>query len=184
MASQESMQGGEGGLHLLSLPAEMRNFIYAEVLISNERIKVTKDNYQQPSLLRVNHQIRHEARPIYYCQNNFTIACPDFDATALVAFRIQSRDVAPSMLGIDGKKPAISLKSPTHTQPRNWSNLFRWLGALHQDDFLIRFSTKGDPGRRVARAMMLVAVQLHSLSWRRVKHILRDVASAHHVMWT
>lgn len=63
MDAQEHLEVAEGddGSLLLDLPAEIRNIIYDEVLVSSAGIG--KHNYKQPGLRRVNRQIRREALP-------------------------------------------------------------------------------------------------------------------------
>ena len=63
----------------LELPAELRNQVYFEVIVSRLFIRLAKNdnyNYTTPALLQVSRQIRHEARSIYYSMNMFQVASP------------------------------------------------------------------------------------------------------------
>jgi hypothetical protein len=60
---------------LLQLPAEVRNIIYGYAFATNEALEITFKNINyQTRLLRVCHQIRQEARPIFYSVASLFIA--------------------------------------------------------------------------------------------------------------
>lgn len=64
---------------LLTLPAELRNVIYAPVLVSNEPIDLSAIHkaHLEPGLLAVCLRIRSEALPIYYGRNIFSASILD-----------------------------------------------------------------------------------------------------------
>lgn len=60
---------------LLSLPAEIRNMIYLDVLEVRSwpfHVSITPAQHELPGLLRVCAQIRHEAMPIFFKNNAFS----------------------------------------------------------------------------------------------------------------
>ena len=76
---------------LLELPAELRNRIYREVLITGGCIDVTRESISQPPLLRACRQIRAEAKSIYYLENRtFYIDVPNFDPAIVLKFHEQA----------------------------------------------------------------------------------------------
>jgi hypothetical protein len=64
---------------MFKLPGELRNHIYRYALVAPAQIEITKNNWQQPALLQVCHQIRTEASTIYYMENNFLVRAPYYD---------------------------------------------------------------------------------------------------------
>ncbi|KAK4548839.1 hypothetical protein LTR36_008612 [Oleoguttula mirabilis] len=64
---------------LMSLPGELRNHIYRLALLSPSRVQIRHDTVGQPGLLQTCHQIRNEAKPIYYKENEFTVTVTNFD---------------------------------------------------------------------------------------------------------
>lgn len=79
----------------LSLPAELRNAVYKETLISNKRIEIDETHAQivEPGLLAVCSQIRNEAKGLFYACNTFKFAGP-----ALFTAAIQEVDKASTHL--------------------------------------------------------------------------------------
>ncbi|KAK3714999.1 hypothetical protein LTR37_007489 [Vermiconidia calcicola] len=65
----------EGATAFLDLPAELRNEIYALVVVQDDQIELPllPPYVRQPKLLGVNRQIRAEALSIYYGENVFQI---------------------------------------------------------------------------------------------------------------
>jgi hypothetical protein len=70
---------------LLTIPSELRNEIYRLALTSSERIEIT-ENYTEPALLSTCRQIRNEATPILYLENNWSINLHGWDCTLYKAF--------------------------------------------------------------------------------------------------
>lgn len=63
---------------LLSLPAELRNEIYTQVLVGTEDIDISSPTaHTQGALLDVCKQIRKEAAEIYYVENSFSLTTDD-----------------------------------------------------------------------------------------------------------
>lgn len=66
---------------LLTLPPELRNIIYRHTLVDGTFKIYGSGPSTQPSLLQVNHQIRHEAIQLYYSENFFAWHIRAFDRT-------------------------------------------------------------------------------------------------------
>ena len=126
--TKDAEQVDGGGLHLLNLPAEIRILIYREALVSDEAIDIDTTNRRVPGLLQINRQIRQEARPLYFLENTFDIACPNFDATALFAFHKQSSGINFSDNDYDRPFDIFVGK-----KPRDWKNLVHWIRAVYRD---------------------------------------------------
>lgn len=103
---------------LLSLPPEIRNIIYREVL-AHGAIQMSAI-VLEPPLLRVSRQIRDETMQIYYKENTFEWTALSFDAKDYLAW-IQAL-------------PARKHTSCSWTLggAPNWNNLQRWLKAYHE----------------------------------------------------
>ncbi|KAK5743813.1 hypothetical protein LTR17_002435 [Elasticomyces elasticus] len=72
---------------LLALPPELRNRIWEHTLVSREpHVKIDKETWRQPPLLRTCKQIRQEAGPMYYGLNKFHMIQIDLDFEATVRF--------------------------------------------------------------------------------------------------
>lgn len=83
---------------------------------------MTKDNYQQPSLLRTCSQIRSEASSIYYVESAFELMIQKFDSTPATSWFQHSHGYSQKMStvwdGID--------------EGGTWSNLLNWLRRKHE----------------------------------------------------
>ncbi|KAK5127561.1 hypothetical protein LTR85_006901 [Meristemomyces frigidus] len=67
---------------LLELPGELRNRIYRLLLVEDDEslpITVVKERFEEPAILYACSEIRHEATPIYYCENRFCLEVTSFD---------------------------------------------------------------------------------------------------------
>ncbi|KAK4498325.1 hypothetical protein PRZ48_010983 [Zasmidium cellare] len=171
MATSEHKSVQDDRLHLLGLPAEIRNLIWFEVLVTSEKMVITPDNHAAPSLLRVNRQNREEARPIYYLENSFFIHCLDFDPAALLAFRQQSKDLIPRTSKT--KKPfKIAVRRATGPEPGNRTNLLKWAKAVHQDQHVPSFKTKHTQPYRAAHAVLEMAYELRNVPWYQVERVI------------
>lgn len=70
---------------LLELPAELRNRIYRDVLVS-DHVGIEAHTFSQPAMLKTCCQIRSEATSIYYIESTFYVGADDFDHRLLAAF--------------------------------------------------------------------------------------------------
>ena len=81
-------------LHLLQLPAELREHIYEYTILSEDRTLVSSDGTDRqpiPPLLQICSQIRTEALKLYFSESTFAIALEDLSTAA---FKKWYRDVA------------------------------------------------------------------------------------------
>lgn len=80
---------------LLGLPAELRNHIYALILVKDFTLNVRKsdspDLHQHAALTRVNKQLRRETLPTYYTSNTFLLA----DSLPPPGYKAWSDSIAP-----------------------------------------------------------------------------------------
>lgn len=102
---------------LLTLPPELRNQIWREVLLFPAPLLVNGPSgpLMQPGLLRVSKALRQEASGIWYMENEFIVQIDDFDATAWKRWRNSA---------LYRKEAPTCLRIPAST---NWSNLKQWL---------------------------------------------------------
>lgn len=124
---KSSTAPGRQKLTLFHLPAELRNRIYRYALVTpnaNGETIVDHTNYAQSALLRTSRQLRHEASPVFYFENVFRFACPDFDCTTLVSFSRHYRRYWSS-------PRAGKFKFEIGGQKRCWKNLERWCRLVH-----------------------------------------------------
>jgi len=68
--------GGQDS-HILRLPAELRNRIYFEVMVSPTPIAIDEENHSHPGLLQTSRQLRREAIKIYEENNSFRVDLED-----------------------------------------------------------------------------------------------------------
>ncbi|EMC98624.1 hypothetical protein BAUCODRAFT_50523, partial [Baudoinia panamericana UAMH 10762] len=75
-------------LHLLGLPAELRNLIYTYALVESKtrHINVHETGHTEPPLLLACRQIREEAAPIFYSDNNFMLHIHEYDGVVAIPF--------------------------------------------------------------------------------------------------
>lgn len=73
-------------LHILGLPAEIRNRVFSYVVVQDAAIVVTGDGPREPALLSTCTQIREETLTVYYTLNSFLLIVTDFDALPLMPF--------------------------------------------------------------------------------------------------
>ncbi|CAK3747693.1 Hypothetical predicted protein [Lecanosticta acicola] len=108
--------------NFFSLPAEVRNQIYAYALVARKEIAVTP-HLHEPDLLSTSRQIRFEARKFYYRNNTFRVPVRNCDAALLVKFNkflIQFGDGEGSvrlLMKLTGRK--------------NWANVLAWCEQIH-----------------------------------------------------
>jgi hypothetical protein len=103
------------------LPAELRNRIYREALLSPEPVR----EGQEPALLQISQQIRHEASGIWYGENQFIFTIWHCRATHLRAFtaRLRAADIA---------RPRVSIA----TREPDWQGLLKWCRSVWADELL------------------------------------------------
>jgi hypothetical protein len=74
-AATDAASESQDGMSFLNLPAEIRNQIYNDALVkdNNNTIKIgsSAPYTREPALLLANKQVRNEAMPVFYGQNEF-----------------------------------------------------------------------------------------------------------------
>ncbi|KAK3723932.1 hypothetical protein LTR37_001416 [Vermiconidia calcicola] len=114
-ARKNTMTSRNNRLHLLALPAELRNQIYRYLLLppGPGRVQIDGSRSHQPCLLRVCHMIRREGISIYYTDNTFTLVVQDFNVLSIRPFFALKRKYSNTVAGM-----TIHMTG----QP-NWENL-------------------------------------------------------------
>ena len=162
-------------LHLLGLPAEIRNRIYMHVLVTTTKylpIEIDSTGPRQPGLLSCCRQIREEAIHIYYTLNWFEIIVYDCDAVAI-------------------QRPhaliAKYCKAPSQHEDRgfvdyrgnpSWSNLVNWCKAFHDDDQMLWMtvdSNETDKDAMAVAAVLDVVDKCRQMDWDHLLSILESL---------
>ncbi|KAK4955217.1 hypothetical protein LTR10_007412 [Elasticomyces elasticus] len=150
----------------LNLPPELRNSIYEHTLVSHEPIRIGK-TVKQPPLLQVCKQIRREAGPLYFHQNNFRVVLTDLDFTSTMRLC----QLAKLFLLV---LPTISY-SVTRSDQGNWENLLTGAKAVHVG--LIPRSGRvvnGTGHGAAAMGALRMAHKLRRTKWKEVKKSLEE----------
>ncbi|KAK5733162.1 hypothetical protein LTR17_009903 [Elasticomyces elasticus] len=101
---------------LLTLPPEIRNIIYGDVLVEGD-IYYTHELDTEPAILRTCRQTRSEASRIYYEENRFVFWINNNDASQLIKWCMSSSSRRHSKMA-----SSVDLS-------RNWVNLLVWARA-------------------------------------------------------
>ncbi|KAK4890307.1 hypothetical protein LTR27_010950 [Elasticomyces elasticus] len=150
---------------LLNLPAELRNKIWEEALISKKGpITINKRTWEQPLLLRSCKQIRKEAGPMYYTLNTFAIAHTNLE------FKPHARFCQNSA------KFGVELPKMTYFEgpigEARWESLMLGVKAVHGGVIPYEYyhATIGVPA--AAAGALQIAGCLKGVDWFRVKTAL------------
>ncbi|KAK5124415.1 hypothetical protein LTR85_001632 [Meristemomyces frigidus] len=148
---------------LLSLPGELRNHIYRFALLSPSRIPIGSDTLAQPSLLHACHQVRKEAKPIYYKENKFCVTITNFHFGLDMAF---TRQCMPCRhLNVTAALVQIGQGS--------WQNLLNGLKACHEGSCGgLRYSEGEDLFWAYAARAFEMVKDLKSCPWPQVEKAL------------
>ncbi|KAI5359864.1 hypothetical protein Slin15195_G117250 [Septoria linicola] len=156
--------------HFLSLPAELRNDIYRYAILSDDKIKIATNMAQppqEPAMLRVNRQTRHEALGIYYQENHFRFDMHNFDARAYTNW-IQAKPIIRGRLQVWFKLYLIT------SSELAWKNLMAWLEAIHVRKVFHGPSDRAFPGKKKHRIVagelkqLAASMRGQGLSWNNV----------------
>ena len=162
-------------LHLLGLPAEIRNRIYTHALVSSDQsdpIEVDSTGPQQPGLLSCCRQIREEAVHIYYTLNWFAMVIHDCDAVAIQR---------PHDLIVKYCKTPSGQKDRGSVDFRgnpSWTNLVRWCKASHEDDHMLWMTVDSDETDKdtIAVATVLDVVdKCRQMGWDQSLSVLENM---------
>lgn len=175
------------GSLLLDLPAELRNRIYFAALVSEDPIKVDRNNFGPPEILATNRQIRAEASAIYYCDNTFRIDCTNFDSKVLWAFIDRSAKYTLHL-------PAKELECAFTGEPTSWPNLLEWVKSVRDHAMgstgVLRGTFAAGSGPdifHVAAKVFSISEKLMGLSWPQVVEILdevKEVSEKEQISWS
>ena len=155
---------------LLTIPPEMRNRIYREVLVEG---RITISGHDQlptePPLLRVCRTTRHEALSIYYQENRFRFLIVDNDASKYIKWFKSCIRREDANISID---PYDS---------RNRGNLLKWAEAFYRGEC----GMPGEPedaqteGDAVEGILSVVErLQRYGVPWETVRAGLGDMRKA------
>lgn len=169
---------------LLSLPPELRNAIYREVLLENGVVRITNEaRPAPPSLLQVNRQIRKEATAIYYKENTLRFCIWKFDAGVYITWS--------QLFTFHGE---FSTRW-SFEGPRNWENLLQWVEASYTGKCtkLQRSSTsppQSSTGKTIVVGKFFDLMNnlslVQGMSWEKVKEqleVVHDMLCATDEVW-
>jgi len=174
----------------LALPAELRNQIYREALVTDMPLSIDAQqptSIVEPALMRINRQVRRETLPIYYGENPFYLMVHDLNARVLLPF---TRRLITYRLPTERlfNRTTLFLTGTMTT----WNSLKAWLQILHGGEAIpypedVGMSTLpvGDPMRVVLQAEEMMA-RLYYDEWEKVEdalEILRTVAAGYDQAW-
>jgi hypothetical protein len=118
----------------LRFPGELRNRIEQRpILVQTEQAPGRPRHIVAPALLRVNRQIRQEATPIYYGENEFHIPTPNYDHEVLLRWTSITRAIEQRY---QSQVPELRIKTsavhfPGDRQYPDWGWLIHWIRDFH-----------------------------------------------------
>jgi hypothetical protein len=173
--SKPSKNKEKSSFRFLDLPPELRNHVYRILLVkpAGERITLRGADRAQPSLLRVNKQLRGETASIYYSENTFTFHIHDVNGLDMLPFRkLQSRYRSPQVKG----------NFKTHFMGgANAANLLALIKACHDEPGLIDINVKEcreRPLEKVTRAAFEVMKGMRWKTWAEIEVVLKAYFAA------
>lgn len=157
------------GSRFLDLPSELRNEIYALVLVSDGRLTITPANNHRPALLQVNQQIQSEAWHFYYLQNEFMLETVNYDLSNILAFERHARKWRDTMWS-EGR----GVSHLHRLSSGSWENLLEWLRRVHENGSFMAWNWDDTCNEQLkATARLFVVVRdLADLEWSRVVPVL------------
>ncbi|KAK5725432.1 hypothetical protein LTR15_003618 [Elasticomyces elasticus] len=156
---------------LLALPPELRNRIWEHSLVSPEPlVRIDNETWRQPPLIRACKQIRHEAAPMYYGLNKFSIIVTDLNFKADIHFCRSAR------LFVDSPPSMWYSSAPGQA---NWESLMEGAKAVHSGAIPGYQQGVTIPGVATAAAGALkIARHLRGVPWEQVEEVLIVYKSA------
>jgi len=172
--------------HLLSLPPELRNRIWREVVIEDITFDAANIHPKAPGLVRTGRQARREAIGVYFleCEHFFHIV--DYDG----AWRVQTIHevcciVASAIdIGAISRRDVTSCSTCETTGLPNWANLVNWVRVNHAAGLgFLPQCESGDwvnvkAGDKVMTVAMSVVEGMEDEPWEKVEGIREDVHRA------
>ncbi|KAK3723664.1 hypothetical protein LTR37_001545 [Vermiconidia calcicola] len=164
-------------LHLLGLPAELRNQIYRYLLLppGPGRVQIDGSRSHQPGLLRVCRMIHREGISIYYTDNAFTLVVQDFNVLPVQPFYELKRKYSNTDEGM-----TIYVSGQA-----NWDNLLEWCKAIHGKGMVGAGDSIGDE-RLGLDAVMNTVFNMLEVEWVIVEKVLigmRKLLAARDKRW-
>ncbi|KAK3617717.1 hypothetical protein LTR56_025094 [Elasticomyces elasticus] len=155
---------------LLNLPAELRNKIWGEALVSKKGpIAINKYTWAQPLLLRTCKQIRKEAGPMYYSLNRFDIVHTDLDFRAHIRFYNIAKKFE--------KFPKMSyFRGPVGEM--SWENLMGGAKAVHEGTVPLDRYAWFTGARAAAAGALRIAWSLRDVEWSTAQKVLDEYQRA------
>lgn len=157
---------------LLSIPPELRNRIYRNVLLDPGRINVSATGFTEPELLLTCKQIRSEAMGIFYNECTFVLDNDDYDPTTAIAWTMKLRALSKRKI-ITNRCGPPTIFSQTRPTP-SWTNLLKWVKACHerQAGAMYAGETRKDAGAHIISACLLMGVNLRDTPWAGLEKVL------------
>lgn len=156
-------------LHLLGLPAEIRNTIMDYVLLFNRTVFIHPHRLHQPAILKTCLMLRNDYIREFYGRNRFFLQVRDYDVIPFVP--LYSGIVS---AGLDLE----NFEFRTSGRP-NWANLKMWARQRHKRRFFgipFRVNTCDD-GSFAEGLLFNVVFALRGLSWGETERLLDAMRS-------
>ncbi|KAK3628220.1 hypothetical protein LTR56_018734 [Elasticomyces elasticus] len=155
---------------LLTLPPEMRNLIYRDVLVEGD-IYYTHKIDTEPAILRTCRQARSEASRIYYEENRFVFWINNNDVSQLIKWCMSSSSRHRSRM-------ASSVDFS-----RNWDNLLVWARAVFRGEcgaLVLEREDGSNQGLFASFHVLDVAMQLRrgGVGWEVAEGVLKQMRMA------
>ncbi|KAK3723933.1 hypothetical protein LTR37_001417 [Vermiconidia calcicola] len=161
-------------LHLLGLPAELRNKIYEYALVDFEDTQIWDSCNIQPPLLHVCRTIRREAISIFYTFNLFNLHIRDCDSKPVHHFyTTQQKYFRGPGIVREGRHSGIGWTILYGTP--NWANLRGWCKAWYEGGMGLVAGEKTPSGCRNRNAAMGVTTAVYNMGgveWAVVDQVL------------
>lgn len=145
----------------MSLPREIRDYIWQHVVVLPNGYKLTKQHHRYPKLLAICKQIRAEAAQIYYGENDFNVGIINCDGAWLGDWTTTAWTMLPLTHDENSKSFKTNVRMRGDTK---WQNLIQWLKVIHSGhaalppflDLPLESSTGGYAGRVAHRAFNIL----------------------------
>lgn len=151
-------------LHLLGLPAEIRNEIMDYVLLSNRTIFIYPRRLHQPAILKTCLMLRKDYIREFYGGNNFIVQVKDYNILPFVSLYNGILS-----LGLhDDNFKFLEVGRPS------WANIKIWAKKCHERRMFapsLRLNA-GDDGAFAEGLLFKVAFAIRHLSWSETERLL------------
>ena len=136
--------------------------IYEYAVTDSNEITVTKDT-KEPALAQTCHQIRNEARCLWFKCNKFAIVLTNYDATLLSAW---SALTGRAEVGLSASLRIVGVP--------DWGNLLSWMRTVWADEgtFHMEKADVMSQEAGVIRAAQDIVVELRGSRWEKCAQML------------